>query len=103
MTSSISGHENALSIAARFFTVQPVPPVSTGNSHIVQQAFDRNIFPFPAGTIIDPSATYYADPTDDAHVRSVSAPSIAPIKNLNPHPTMPRGRSLPSPCRTVFP
>ena len=46
--SNVSRHGNALTIAAVFSTVQPVPPLDTETGYPVQQAFYPIMFPFVA-------------------------------------------------------
>ena len=106
MPSSANGHESALHTATLFSTVQPVPPVrSTGTPHLVQQALNPDMFPFAACATINlgaPSTLRRSHRRRTPLVR-LSSLSILPMTNINPHPTMPSGRTTPPPPAERFP
>ena len=105
MSPSVGGHKNVLPIAALLSAVQPVPSVSTENSHLVHQAFDPKMSLFAECAIIDagaPSALHQPQRRrassfrlrllDSSHENPKFSSRDATKKKLSPPP-----------CRTCFP
>ena len=107
MPSSVSGHRNVLPIIALFSTVQPIPPATTEIPHIVQRAFDLNMFPFATPAIIDPGAPSALRRSHRRRMPSIQKPKHLshnvtknnagpPLKNTLPAKTEPGTTNLDS-------